>query len=102
MSDMKFPPPASFTEKAHIKSLEQYQEMKLRIEGHTDDSGNEEHNLELSEQRAKTVLSYFLGQGISSGRLSSEGYGATVPIADNGTEEGRAANRRVAFVGVDQ
>lgn len=71
---------------------------KLRVEGHTDNSGDAPHNLNLSKKRAAAVMKYLVTQGIDEGRLVSEGYGDTKPIADNGSEDGRAKNRRVAFV----
>jgi len=69
----------------------------IEIGGHTDDQGSESHNLILSEQRAGAVVSYLIANGISSGRLKSKGYGFSVPLTDNSTEEGRAMNRRTEF-----
>jgi outer membrane protein OmpA-like peptidoglycan-associated protein/tetratricopeptide (TPR) repeat protein len=66
----------------------------IEIEGHTDNQGDEAHNLKLSEARAKAVMDYLLANGIAPQRLSCKGYGATRPIKPNDTEEGRAANRR--------
>ncbi|MCW5805178.1 MAG: OmpA family protein [Deltaproteobacteria bacterium] len=70
---------------------------RLRIEGHTDTQGGVAENLRLSKKRANNVMKYLVGQGVAAGRLVSEGYGVTKPIADNGTDEGRAKNRRVVF-----
>jgi outer membrane protein OmpA-like peptidoglycan-associated protein len=70
---------------------------KMRIEGHTDNRGNADYNLDLSKRRAASVLSYLVGHGLESSRLESEGYGLTKPIESNDTEEGRLANRRVEF-----
>ncbi len=67
------------------------------IQGHTDAQGAPGTNLALSEKRAKAVRQYLLSQGIKPTLLHAEGFGHTRPIADNGTEEGRAANRRVEF-----
>ncbi|MGM0555519.1 MAG: OmpA family protein [Myxococcota bacterium] len=69
----------------------------LRVQGHTDARGDEEHNLELSQQRAVSVKEFLIEQGVDAERLSARGYGETHPIADNDTEEGRAQNRRVEF-----
>lgn len=75
-----------------------YQELNVSVEGHTDNTGSEEHNLKLSEQRAKNVLDFLVAQGIAASRLSSKGYGMAHPVADNSTKEGRQKNRRVDLV----
>ena len=75
---------------------------RLRIEGHTDNSGDAPHNLSLSKKRAAAVVKYLVGHGVAADRLVAEGHGDTKPIADNDTEEGRAKNRRVAFVIVER
>ncbi len=67
----------------------------LRIEGHTDSQGDETFNLKLSKNRALAVKNYLMRKGIGADRLSIEGFGAAVPIADNKTAKGRAENRRV-------
>lgn len=68
--------------------------VKIQISGHTDNVGKPADNLLLSNNRAKAVVSYLAGKGISLQRLSFKGYGETVPLAGNNTEEGRATNRR--------
>ncbi|HEY0355303.1 MAG TPA: OmpA family protein [Flavisolibacter sp.] len=68
--------------------------VKIQVEGHTDNIGNVNDNLKLSENRAKSVVTYLVSKGIAATRLSAKGFGATKPIADNSTEEGRAQNRR--------
>ncbi|MGV7209618.1 OmpA family protein [Oxalobacteraceae bacterium A2-2] len=80
------------------KLLKQQPELKLSIEGHTDNSGNAAHNKQLSRQRAETVLARLVAGGIDPARLSAAGYGAEQPLADNASEEGRARNRRVELV----
>jgi len=65
------------------------------IEGHTDDQGDEQMNLQLSDKRAAAVKNYFISKGVGADRLSSAGFGETTPIADNKTSAGRAQNRRV-------
>lgn len=75
-----------------------YQELNVSVEGHTDNTGSEEHNLKLSEQRAKNVLDFLVEQGIDAGRLTSKGFGMSKPVADNATKEGRQKNRRVDLV----
>ena len=68
---------------------------KILIGGHTDNVGNANSNLTLSEQRAQSVLAYLKKKGIENARLESKGYGAENPIADNSTSSGRSQNRRV-------
>ena len=68
--------------------------VKIMIEGHTDNVGTAADNQKLSNARAINVVNYLLQKGIKSNRLSAKGYGATQPVADNKTEEGRAQNRR--------
>lgn len=75
--------------------------LKLSIEGHTDNSGTAAHNRELSSARAASVRDALVALGIDASRLSSKGFGQDKPIADNGTEAGRAQNRRVELVKVD-
>jgi len=69
--------------------------VKLSIEGHTDNAGDDAKNQQLSEDRAAAVKAYFVGKGISEDRITSEGFGETRPIADNKTAAGKAKNRRV-------
>jgi outer membrane protein OmpA-like peptidoglycan-associated protein len=70
---------------------------RMRIEGHTDNRGNADMNLDLSKRRAASVRTWLVQHGIEDPRLESEGYGLTRPIESNDTEEGRLANRRVEF-----
>lgn len=72
-------------------------EFKVRVEGHTDDVGRDKKNLKLSQQRADSVKEFLVAAGIEETRLIAEGKGETTPIADNGTKEGKAQNRRVEF-----
>jgi outer membrane protein OmpA-like peptidoglycan-associated protein len=74
---------------------------KVLIEGHASSEGNAAHNLKLSGERAASVMKYLEEHGIAKGRLSEKGFGATKPIGDNKTEEGREKNRRVDFTIVD-
>jgi outer membrane protein OmpA-like peptidoglycan-associated protein len=75
---------------------------RMRIEGHTDNRGNADMNLDLSKRRAASVRQWLVDHGIAGGRLESEGYGLTQPIASNDSDEGRALNRRVEFKIVEQ
>ena len=69
----------------------------MAIEGHTDDRGADDMNLKLSKDRAASCLEYLVKKGIVTGRLSSDGFGETKPIASNDTNDGRQTNRRVEF-----
>jgi outer membrane protein OmpA-like peptidoglycan-associated protein len=71
----------------------------LSVEGHTDNVGDANYNLNLSKKRALAVRSYLVNTGrVNHTRISSDGYGFTKPIADNTTEEGRSLNRRVELI----
>jgi len=79
--------------------LTKYPETTGVIEGHTDNIGTPEHNLELSQRRAESVVSYLVDTlHIDPTRLNAVGYGDTRPVADNGTEEGKRENRRIDAV----
>jgi outer membrane protein OmpA-like peptidoglycan-associated protein len=78
--------------------MEKHPELKFSIEGHTDSDGDNESNLLLSEERAKTVKAKLVEMGISPDRLSIKGFGENIPVSDNTTPEGKANNRRVEFV----
>ena len=80
------------------KMMQQYPDIKLSVEGHTDSDGETEFNKNLSEERANTVMNKLIEMGISADRLSSQGFGEDVPVAENTTPEGKANNRRVEFV----
>jgi OOP family OmpA-OmpF porin len=81
-----------------VQMLKANSDLKLSIEGHTDNVGNPASNKTLSEERAKSVVSAIVSQGIGTDRLSPVGYGQDKPIADNNTEEGKAKNRRVELI----
>ncbi len=72
--------------------------IEVEIQGHTDNVGQEEANLVLSDKRAKSVYQYLIDQGVQSYRLSANGYGESKPIANNESFSGRAKNRRTVFV----
>lgn len=80
-----------------VEFLGKNPELRVEIQGHTDSSGNPASNLELSKRRAKSVVNYLIEHQVSDGRLTSEGYGDTRPIADNETAEGRKQNRRTTI-----
>ncbi|WP_343674085.1 OmpA family protein [Chitinophaga sp.] len=68
--------------------------IEVEIGGHTDNVGNDQDNMLLSERRANAVVQYLINKGIASNRLEAKGYGESMPVADNGTADGRAQNRR--------
>jgi outer membrane protein OmpA-like peptidoglycan-associated protein len=70
----------------------------IEVQGHTDITGSKELNMRLSNSRAAAVRDYLIGKGINKERMTSKGYGMTLPVADNNTVEGRAKNRRVEFI----
>lgn len=69
--------------------------LELEVQGHTDNVGNDTYNQKLSEDRAHSVVMWLTAHGVAAGRLTSKGFGKTMPVADNGTDVGRAKNRRV-------
>jgi outer membrane protein OmpA-like peptidoglycan-associated protein len=80
-----------------VSYLNENPEVKIIVEGHTDNVGNESSNQKLSENRAKTVMDRLTEKGINKDRLSVKGYGSNQPVSDNDTETGRAQNRRVTI-----
>jgi len=76
--------------------------MKVEIQGHTDNVGNEADNKLLSEKRAANVKKYIETKGIATGRITAKGYGSSKPIADNNTVDGKAKNRRTEFLILDK
>lgn len=78
-----------------IKLMQQNPDLKLRVEGHTDSQGVPSANQALSEKRAQAVMAWLTSHGVAAGRLAAKGFGQDKPLADNGTEAGRAKNRRV-------
>ena len=75
---------------------------RLRVEGHTDDAGNPQSNIDLSYRRARAVVEYLKAQGVAAERLEYVGRGSAVPLGPNRTPEGRALNRRVEFVLIER
>ncbi len=78
-----------------VKMMKANSDLKISIEGHTDNVGNELSNMKLSKNRARSVMMAISDEDIDESRLKSEGFGQTKPIEDNSTEEGKAKNRRV-------
>lgn len=81
-----------------VSLLRQTPTANIEVRGHTDNTGSEKYNLELSQDRAQTVVDYFIKKGIDKKRVRAIGYGSERPIADNETAKGRDANRRVELV----
>lgn len=80
-----------------VAFLKNNSDLKIEIQGHTDNSGTPERNLQLSELRAKSVANYLVKNGIAINRLHSKGYGEQQPVATNETTEGRSLNRRTTI-----
>ena len=84
------------------KLMQKKKDIKFSVEGHTDSDGDNNQNQNLSEARAETVKKKLIEMGIEASRLSSKGWGETMPIAENNTTEGKANNRRVEFVRINK
>jgi outer membrane protein OmpA-like peptidoglycan-associated protein len=77
--------------------LKKHPDVMIEIGGHTDKVGSDSYNLNLSQLRAASVMTYLVQQGVRAQRLQTRGYGEAMPVADNNTEAGRALNRRIEF-----
>ncbi len=73
----------------------EYDDTNILVVGHTDSTGNDEYNMNLSKERAQSVSNYLMSKGVSGGRITTEWFGETQPTHDNSTAEGRSKNRRV-------
>ena len=80
---------------AIAKVMNKYEKTYLSVEGHTDSTGQDSYNMNLSRERAQSVKAYLANQDIMAARISTSGFGETRPIATNDTANGRAQNRRV-------
>jgi OOP family OmpA-OmpF porin len=80
-----------------VNVLTDFADIKMEISGHTDNIGKAESNKELSQKRADAVRQYLIDKGIKVERLTTVGFGAEKPIADNKTAAGKAKNRRTEF-----
>jgi OOP family OmpA-OmpF porin len=83
-----------------VSILKKNPELKVEIDGHTDNIGPAAYNMNLSERRAKSIMEYFVDKGVEAQRLTTKGFGLTMPAASNNTKEGRAKNRRVELTPV--
>jgi outer membrane protein OmpA-like peptidoglycan-associated protein len=80
-----------------VKFLNDYPNIEIEMSAHTDSKGSDQYNFTLSDNRARSVMEYILSKGIAPSRIISKGYGETLPVATNETDEGRQLNRRVEF-----
>jgi OOP family OmpA-OmpF porin len=78
-----------------VKILEKNPAMVIELQGHCDNVGSAEYNMDLSKRRAQSVKDYLIGKGISKNRMTAKGFGITKPVATNDTDAGRFFNRRV-------
>src|SRR6266404_5432548 len=78
--------------------IEAHPGLKIDVEGHTDSVGGDEYNMKLSENRANSVREYLISQGVSAENITAQGFGKTMPVAENSKAAGRQANRRVELV----
>jgi outer membrane protein OmpA-like peptidoglycan-associated protein len=83
------------------KSLNDWPDARVEIDGHTDSTNTDAYNLKLSQARSAAVCEYLVNMGVASSRLEEKGYGESRPIADNATTLGRATNRRVELTRID-
>ncbi|HEU4469660.1 MAG TPA: OmpA family protein [Flavisolibacter sp.] len=90
--------PESFVELDRVvKLLKENPSIEIEMSAHTDSRGSDEYNFKLSDNRARSVMEYILSKGIASNRITSKGYGETMPVVPNDTDENRQLNRRVEF-----
>jgi outer membrane protein OmpA-like peptidoglycan-associated protein len=80
-----------------VKVLAQYDDLRIMVSGHTDNVGEAQKNIELSQARANSVKEYMVGKGIDANRIETRGAGPNEPVADNATDKGRQENRRIEF-----
>ena len=80
-----------------LETLQAHPEMRIELRGHTDNQGTADFNMKLSEARAAAVAEYLTGKGIAPHRLTTKGFGKTMPVDSNTTPEGRSYNRRVEY-----
>jgi outer membrane protein OmpA-like peptidoglycan-associated protein len=104
-SDVLFDVDSAIIERDHRSTLDEVADVLLEypktavvVQGHTDSTGSEEHNQELSERRARAVANHLARQGVDDRRLSELGFGEGYPVASNRTESGRQTNRRVEIL----
>ena len=84
------------------QAMAAHPDARIRVEGHTDNTGVREANQALSQARAESTRAYLAGRGIDSARVDAVGHGADQPLTSNDTPEGRAANRRTEIVVIER
>ena len=90
--------PDSFEELDRLVTLmKDNEKIQVELSAHTDDTGNDDSNLKLSDRRAKSVMDYLIAKGVKADRMTSKGYGETQPLVPNDSDENRSKNRRVQF-----
>jgi outer membrane protein OmpA-like peptidoglycan-associated protein len=80
-----------------VKLMNDNSTIRIELSSHTDNKGSEDYNIRLSQGRAQSVVDYLVKNGISNERLVAKGYGKSMPVATNETDEGRQQNRRTEF-----
>jgi outer membrane protein OmpA-like peptidoglycan-associated protein len=80
-----------------VKFMRDNPTVSVEIGGHTDSKGSDEYNINLSQGRAESVVNYVIEQGVDYSRIIAKGYGESLPVDTNSTDEGRQSNRRVEF-----
>src|SRR6185503_13407471 len=83
---------------AVVEVLEKNPDIRIEVQGHTDNKGSAAYNIKLSDSRSASVKQYLVSHGLSPSRLTSRGYGFDRPLVPNDSEQNRALNRRVQFV----
>ena len=78
-----------------VENLKMNSDVSIELSAHTDDIGSDAYNFKLSDQRAASVAEYLVTKGIAKSRIISKGYGKTMPLVPNTSDENRAKNRRV-------
>lgn len=81
--------------------LKKFPDVQVEVQGHSDSTGDADYNMQLSQKRAESVMEYLISKGVNRDQLTAVGYGESNPIASNDTKEGRAKNRRVELVWLD-
>lgn len=79
----------------NVEALKAWGDVNIEVAGHTDSMGSDAYNMKLSQLRAEAVRNFLISRGVSADRLTAKGYGESLPVADNATDEGRFKNRRV-------
>lgn len=80
------------------EALNVYTKVNVKIDGHTDNVGEYDYNMDLSEKRAASAKDYLVSKGVDSGRIETEGFSFSKPAASNATQEGRDKNRRIEVI----